>query len=79
MSDIELRRESYKRFVSSLPKTVSPNMFGMNDFVNPSHQINSFNHDFEFNWSIDQIALLNPCDFTECENPSFFNQVDSTR
>jgi hypothetical protein len=31
---------------------------------------------FEFNWSIDQLARLNPCDFSTEENPSYLTDID---
>lgn len=77
--DIEYRRNAYLQFVSTLPKTCSPNMFDMGNYRPSPASEESFNRDFQFNWSIDQIALLNPCDFSTEENASFFDAVDDVR
>lgn len=69
-SSPSVRREAFQAFISTIPRTWSPSVFGA-DMRDQYSTHESFESNFQFNWSIEQVALLNPQDFSREENESF--------
>ena len=71
----EERMEAFRVFMSNIQRKWSPSVLtGVNGSLPDSFPTKeSFDaNNFQFNWSIDQIALLNPADFSSERNDSFF-------
>lgn len=77
-SEIEFRQKSYMQFITSLPRTCSPTICGTLNYHTPKQANDTGDNlsDFRFNWSIEQVALLNPCDFSIEKNPSYLAETN---
>jgi len=75
------RREAFREFIKRLPRLCSPTICGTVNYKSPKSSIESLDElKPEFNWSIDQIALLNPCEFSYHEDfqNEMINIADTT-
>lgn len=76
------RRKNYIKFMSSLPRLCSPTICGTMNFLTRSQRKKlqpqqQQNEEEVFEWSIDQIALLDPADFSnELDEIPLFNEID---
>ncbi|KAI1301645.1 hypothetical protein HDE_03014 [Halotydeus destructor] len=84
--NVDFRRRSYLQFVKSVPRIVSPTICGLTNYrINPEcvQDESYLGENFQFNWSIDQVALLNPCEFSSYDIPSYVESaeelIDETR
>jgi hypothetical protein len=69
------RIEAFREFMTNIPRHFSPSMLPPIDGNGDLKALpikESFDGNYEFNWSINQIALLNPADFSSDRNESFF-------
>jgi hypothetical protein len=79
-NECESRQSSYVAFMSTIPRLCSPTICGTANYKTPKskglveNEGNSI--DLSFNWSIEQLALLNPCDFSNYEDFMAFKQID---
>uniref|UniRef100_T1K4S1 Uncharacterized protein n=1 Tax=Tetranychus urticae TaxID=32264 RepID=T1K4S1_TETUR len=83
--DKEARKAAFKEFIKSIPRTCSPTICGTVGCPSPGisrvdADCSEEWHTQEFNWSIDQIAILNPCDISLDEqfNGELTNLLDSS-
>lgn len=74
-NEVAGRREAFLQFMRTIPKVCSPTICGTANYCTPVRKSNDTS-DIQFNWSIEQIAVLNPCDFSTSENGSFFNDSE---
>lgn len=77
------RKDAFKEFIKSLPRTCSPTICGTIGCRVESEKSDSLSEDWqsqEFNWSIDQLAILKPCDISLDEqfNGELTNLADSS-
>ena len=75
------RRKNYIKFMSSLPRLCSPTICGTMNFLTRSQRKKlrpqQQNENEVFEWSIDQIALLDPADFSnQLDEIPLFNEID---
>lgn len=70
------RYKSFLQFLSTVPKTCSPTVCGTVVVETPKSRIKR--KSTEFRWSIDQIARLNPCEFSNHEDMPNFLQVEES-
>lgn len=73
--NIRMKRiQAFQEFMTSIPRHWSPSMLpGLDEAGNL--QAFPTKESFDFNWSIDQVALLNPADFSCEKNESFFEDA----
>ena len=75
---MEKKRQAFQEFISCIPRICSSSLVTCSTphcFSDTSPQ--SFDSSFHFNWSIDQIAALQPVDFSTELNASFY-QLDES-
>jgi len=74
----EWRQTSYVRFISSLPRLCSPTICGTVNHKTPDRKSWAAMTplDQSFNWSIDQMAVLDPVDFSYTEDMDVYREID---
>lgn len=72
----EEKKRSLKQFIISLPRTLSPSVFqsSKNQRSNNGDSMDTMDTADQFNWSIDQIARLNPMEFSMAGHVTSFDQ-----
>lgn len=80
MSD---RRVAFREFMSNVPRICSPTICGMRDYRvetpdGDESSLLNLDPNYKFEWSIDQKAILHPCDFSVEYNESFYNDVQES-
>jgi len=73
--DHKQRLEAFEVFLTNIQRKWSPSVFPGEPGVIEAHPTNESFEDFEFNWSIDQVALLNPVDFSSERNDLFLEKA----
>lgn len=68
----ERRRQAFQDFVSHIPRICSPSLAASATSFPCPNSPQSLDPDFQFNWSIDQIAALEPAHFSNELNGSFY-------
>lgn len=72
----EKRRQAFQELVRGIPRLCSPSLVACSTPMCDTSP-RSFDPDFKFDWSIDQIATLQPVDFSTELNASFY-QLDES-
>jgi hypothetical protein len=79
-NECESRQSSYVAFMSTIPRLCSPTICGTANYKTPKHKGLVENEgngiELSFNWSIEQMAILNPCEFSNYEDLMAFKQID---
>ena len=77
LESCESRETSYLRFVSTLPRLCSPTICGTINYKTPKKWSSMSSLEYKpFEWSIDQKALLDPCDFSNIDDINLFTEID---
>lgn len=68
-------KRSFKQFILSIPRKFSPSVFKSSTNQRSNNNVDSMDADCDqFNWSIDQLARLNPIDFSFGGHVTSFDQ-----